>query len=122
MRKLQCGLFCLTSLRWEKGKKGESEIFDSSEKAKEYYKGFTSLYEGSQEKREKAGVNIKEIKFEKVLGKVSFGDESGLYKVTHICPKRLPGGLNKLFRIQCLSLRNNLRDSFLLIQKMFEYV
>ncbi|MCL6100313.1 MAG: energy transducer TonB [Bacteroidetes bacterium] len=62
--------------------KGESEIFDSTEKAKEYYNGFTSLYGGSAEKRTRAGVVYKDIKFEKIVGKISFGDESGLYRVT----------------------------------------
>lgn len=66
----------------KKEERGESEIFDSSEKAKAYYNGFTSLYEGSAEKRAWAGVVDKEIKFEKIAGKISFGDESALYKVT----------------------------------------
>lgn len=66
----------------DKKEKGESEIFDSSEKAKENYNGFTSLYEGSAEKRAHASVVDKEIKFEKIAGKISFGDESALYKVT----------------------------------------
>lgn len=62
--------------------KGESEIFESPDKAKNYYNGFTSLYEGSPEERAKAGDIDKNFKFEKIVGKISFGDQSGLYKVT----------------------------------------
>ncbi|MCL4550499.1 MAG: energy transducer TonB [Bacteroidetes bacterium] len=62
--------------------KGESEIFESPDKAKNYYNGFTSLYEGSPEERAKAGDIDKDFKFEKIVGKISFGDQSGLYKVT----------------------------------------
>ena len=65
-----------------KKEKGESEIFDSSEKAKEYYNGFTSLYEALPEQRARVGDIDKESKFEKIAGKISFGDESSLYKVT----------------------------------------
>ena len=63
--------------------KGESELFDNQEKAKESYQKFISIYEASPEVQKAImGTTNRNIKFEKINSKISFGDESSLYKLT----------------------------------------
>ncbi|MHB8930647.1 MAG: TonB family protein [Melioribacteraceae bacterium] len=59
--------------------KEDMRKFDTVEQAKSYYNGYTFMF-GNKENREAIGAP-KDVKFEKIDGQISFGEESGLYKV-----------------------------------------